>query len=54
MNREKQFETMAALRAYASEIANASPSDLRPSQAATYKEWVTRMAALVKELYVVS
>lgn len=50
MNREKQFETMAVLRAYAAEIVCKSPTDLRPSVAEEYEKAVRRMAVLAKSL----
>jgi hypothetical protein len=51
MDDRKQFETMATIRAYATEIAHAPPRDLRPSTARLdYAEKIARMAALVKDL----
>lgn len=51
MDDRKQYETMATLRAYASEIAAEPSRDLRPSQARiAYAEKVARMAELVKSL----
>jgi hypothetical protein len=51
MDDQKQFETMAAIRAYAQEIVQQSASDIRPSTArAIYGKNITRMADLAKVL----
>lgn len=51
MDDEKQYETLAVIRAYAARIAAESPDDIRPSTARTsYARRVTRMAELVKSL----
>lgn len=51
MDDQKQYETMAALRAYATEIAGEPSRDLRPSQAKfAYADRIARMAVLVKAL----
>ncbi len=50
-DQQKQFETMAILRAYASHVAQQLQHDLRPTTAHYwYKEPITRMAELVKLL----
>jgi hypothetical protein len=51
MDSVKQFETMAALRAYAERMIQAAPGDVRPSVAKySYADVVARMAELVKQL----
>ncbi len=51
MDDQKQFETMAVIRAYAKEIAELSPRDLRPSVAYDmYRRKILRMDELQKTL----
>lgn len=51
MDDHKQFETMAAIRAYARELIDLPPTDIRPSTARTiYAKHIDRMAELVKQL----
>lgn len=48
---QKQFETMAAIRAYADEIVKQAPGDIRPSNAYySYRLKITRMMELQKQL----
>ncbi len=51
MDQQKQFETMATIQAYATQILNIPLADLRPTTAKyDYVERVTRMAELIKLL----
>ena len=51
MDDTKQFETMAAIRAYANQIAQQPPKDLRPSTAKyDYADNIAKMVTLVKLL----
>lgn len=51
LDRVKQFETMAAIRAYASRILEAPPGDTRPCVASySYASPIARMVELAKQL----
>jgi hypothetical protein len=54
-NKVDQFEVMAAIRAYAKQIAEMGPLDQRPSTALhDYREKIARMSELSKKLKVQS